>query len=187
MFTFSLSLSPPFSHSLSLSIFLSFFHRAQAHAAAALINFCEDSRVEELAPFINDLLSALFTRLRDGSRMVQEQVCVCFESKPYCQLSHCCASFFTITPLHSNSHTHSHTGDHRDRHGGRLVQGALYRLLRPLCAAAEADHCAGGGQGGPLLPRPRDGVSDAHWHFRYAHIFRQSSPVNKSRVSQKHA
>ena len=58
-----------------LSHALLFVH-SQAHAAAALINFCEDSRVEELAPFINDLLSALFTRLRDGSRMVQEQVWV---------------------------------------------------------------------------------------------------------------
>jgi hypothetical protein len=48
--------------------------RVQAHAAAALINFCEDISADDLAPYLNGLLQALFSRLRDGNRMVQEQV-----------------------------------------------------------------------------------------------------------------
>lgn len=48
--------------------------RVQAHAAAALINFCEHMAAEDLAPYIPNLLSALFGRLRDGARQVQEQV-----------------------------------------------------------------------------------------------------------------
>ena len=47
--------------------------RVQAHAAAAVINFCEMCEPEVIEPYLEALLSKLFARLREGVRFVQEQ------------------------------------------------------------------------------------------------------------------
>ncbi|KAG7696759.1 hypothetical protein KL951_003215 [Ogataea haglerorum] len=49
--------------------------RVQAHAAAALVNFCEDATKEVLEPYLDDLLTNLLTLLQSApKRYVQEQV-----------------------------------------------------------------------------------------------------------------
>lgn len=49
--------------------------RVQAHAAAALVNFCEEASKEVLEPYLDSLLSSLLTLLQSApKRYVQEQV-----------------------------------------------------------------------------------------------------------------
>ena len=48
--------------------------RVQAHAAAALINFCEHCSQEAIKLYINPLLSKLHEKLKTGARQVQLQV-----------------------------------------------------------------------------------------------------------------
>ncbi|GMM28018.1 Pse1 protein [Martiniozyma asiatica (nom. inval.)] len=49
--------------------------RVQAHAAAALVNFCEEATKDILEPYLDDLLSNLLTLLQSApKRYVQEQV-----------------------------------------------------------------------------------------------------------------
>ncbi|KAH3661589.1 hypothetical protein OGAPHI_006437 [Ogataea philodendri] len=49
--------------------------RVQAHAAAALVNFCEDATKEVLEPYLDNLLTNLLTLLQSApKRYVQEQV-----------------------------------------------------------------------------------------------------------------
>ncbi|TVY64219.1 Importin subunit beta-3 [Lachnellula suecica] len=47
--------------------------RVQAHAAAALVNFCEEAEKEVLEPYLDDLLTHLFQLLQCPKRYVQEQ------------------------------------------------------------------------------------------------------------------
>ena len=47
--------------------------RVQAHAAAALVNFCEEAEKEILEPYLDDLLTHLFKLLQSPKRYVQEQ------------------------------------------------------------------------------------------------------------------
>src|SRR6201994_189027 len=47
--------------------------RVQAHAAAALVNFCEEAEKEILEPYLDDLLTHLFQLLQNEKRFVQEQ------------------------------------------------------------------------------------------------------------------
>ncbi|KAL1886014.1 importin subunit beta-3 [Ceratocystis pirilliformis] len=46
--------------------------RVKSHAAAALVNFCEEAEKDVLEPYLDDLLSRLFNLLQD-KRFVQEQ------------------------------------------------------------------------------------------------------------------
>ncbi|KAF8005112.1 hypothetical protein HF325_000569 [Metschnikowia pulcherrima] len=48
--------------------------RVQAHAAAALVNFCEAATKEVLEPYLDDLLNNLLGLLQSPKRYVQEQV-----------------------------------------------------------------------------------------------------------------
>lgn len=45
----------------------------QSHAAAALVNFCEEAEKEVLEPYLDQLLTALLQLLRNPKRYVQEQ------------------------------------------------------------------------------------------------------------------
>jgi hypothetical protein len=47
--------------------------RVQAHAAAALVNFCEESEAGILEPYLADLLQNLLQLLTSPKRYVQEQ------------------------------------------------------------------------------------------------------------------
>ncbi|KAF3080795.1 hypothetical protein TWF569_003879 [Orbilia oligospora] len=47
--------------------------RVQSHAAAALVNFCEEAEKEILEPYLDRLLTALLQLLRNPKRYVQEQ------------------------------------------------------------------------------------------------------------------
>lgn len=47
--------------------------RVQAHAAAALVNFCEEAEKEILEPYLDNLLTHLFQLLQNEKRYVQEQ------------------------------------------------------------------------------------------------------------------
>ncbi|KAH8687154.1 armadillo-type protein [Tricladium varicosporioides] len=47
--------------------------RVQAHAAAALVNFCEEAEKDILEPYLDDLLTHLFQLLQSSHRFVQEQ------------------------------------------------------------------------------------------------------------------
>ncbi|KAJ8131391.1 hypothetical protein O1611_g2236 [Lasiodiplodia mahajangana] len=47
--------------------------RVKAHAAAALVNFCEEAEKSILEPYLDDLLSHLFQLLQNDKRYVQEQ------------------------------------------------------------------------------------------------------------------
>ena len=47
--------------------------RVQAHAAAALVNFCEEAEKQILEPYLDDLLVHLLRLLRSPKRFVQEQ------------------------------------------------------------------------------------------------------------------
>lgn len=47
--------------------------RVQAHAAAALVNFCEEAEKEILEPYLDSLLTNLMQLLRSPKRFVQEQ------------------------------------------------------------------------------------------------------------------
>lgn len=47
--------------------------RVQAHAAAALVNFCEEAEKEILEPYLDNLLTHLFGLLQSPKRYVQEQ------------------------------------------------------------------------------------------------------------------
>ncbi|CAJ2508844.1 Uu.00g138700.m01.CDS01 [Anthostomella pinea] len=47
--------------------------RVKAHAAAALVNFCEEAEKSTLEPYLDDLLSHLFQLLQNDKRYVQEQ------------------------------------------------------------------------------------------------------------------
>ncbi|PHH83153.1 hypothetical protein CDD83_3054 [Cordyceps sp. RAO-2017] len=47
--------------------------RVKAHAAAALVNFCEEAEKSVLEPYLDDLLSHLFQLLQSDKRFVQEQ------------------------------------------------------------------------------------------------------------------
>ncbi|KAJ0273067.1 hypothetical protein COL922a_014612, partial [Colletotrichum nupharicola] len=47
--------------------------RVQAHAAAALVNFCEEAERKILEPYLADLLQHLLQLLRSEKRYVQEQ------------------------------------------------------------------------------------------------------------------
>lgn len=47
--------------------------RVQSHAAAALVNFCEEAEKEVLEPYLDDLLSRLLNLLQNPKRFVQEQ------------------------------------------------------------------------------------------------------------------
>ncbi|KAM7221543.1 Armadillo-type fold [Rhypophila decipiens] len=47
--------------------------RVKSHAAAALVNFCEEAEKSVLVPYLNDLLNHLFRLLQDDKRYVQEQ------------------------------------------------------------------------------------------------------------------
>jgi len=47
--------------------------RVQAHAASAVINFCEHCSPELLEPFLDGLLSKLLVLLHQGNKIVQEQ------------------------------------------------------------------------------------------------------------------
>ena len=47
--------------------------RVQSHAAAALVNFCEEAEKETLEPYLDTLLGHLMTLLRNPKRFVQEQ------------------------------------------------------------------------------------------------------------------
>ncbi|GAB7363350.1 hypothetical protein MBLNU230_g3631t1 [Neophaeotheca triangularis] len=47
--------------------------RVQAHAAAALVNFCEEAEKEILAPYLDRLLQLLMGLLENQKRFVQEQ------------------------------------------------------------------------------------------------------------------
>ncbi|GMH40252.1 hypothetical protein BSKO_08156 [Bryopsis sp. KO-2023] len=46
--------------------------RVQAHASAALVNFCEACEVEDLVPYLDSLMEKLIQLLRCGSKVVQE-------------------------------------------------------------------------------------------------------------------
>lgn len=48
--------------------------RVQAHAGAALVNFCEAASTEIVEPYLDDLLTNLLTLLNSPKRYVQEQV-----------------------------------------------------------------------------------------------------------------
>ena len=56
----------------------------QAHAAAALINFCDMCAPEVIEPYLEALLSKLFARLREGVRAVQEQAITAVASLADC-------------------------------------------------------------------------------------------------------
>ena len=47
--------------------------RVQAHAAAALVNFCEEAEKSTLEPYLDDLLSRLLSLLSNEKRFVMEQ------------------------------------------------------------------------------------------------------------------
>ena len=47
--------------------------RVQAHAAAALVNFCEEAEKSTLEPYLDDLLSRLLNLLSNEKRFVMEQ------------------------------------------------------------------------------------------------------------------
>ncbi|KAK3690008.1 armadillo-type protein [Podospora appendiculata] len=47
--------------------------RVKSHAAAALVNFCEEAPKTVLEPYLDDLLSQLFQLLQNEKRYVQEQ------------------------------------------------------------------------------------------------------------------
>lgn len=47
--------------------------RVKSHAAAALVNFCEEAEKSILEPYLDDLLSHLFQLLQSDKRYVQEQ------------------------------------------------------------------------------------------------------------------
>jgi len=47
--------------------------RVKSHAAAALVNFCEEAETSVLVPYLDQLLSHLFELLQNGERYVQEQ------------------------------------------------------------------------------------------------------------------
>jgi hypothetical protein len=47
--------------------------RVQAHAAAALVNFCEEAEKTVLEPYLDQLLSHLLLLLQSPKRFVQEQ------------------------------------------------------------------------------------------------------------------
>lgn len=47
--------------------------RVQSHAAAALVNFCEEAEKGILEPYLDDLLTHLLVLLRSPKRFVQEQ------------------------------------------------------------------------------------------------------------------
>ena len=47
--------------------------RVKSHAAAALVNFCEEAEKSVLEPYLDDLLSHLFQLLQNEKRYVQEQ------------------------------------------------------------------------------------------------------------------
>jgi hypothetical protein len=47
--------------------------RVKSHAAAALVNFCEEAEKTVLEPYLDDLLSHLFQLLQSDKRYVQEQ------------------------------------------------------------------------------------------------------------------
>ena len=47
--------------------------RIQSHAAAALVNFCEEAEKSILEPYLDDLLSRLLNLLKSNIRYVQEQ------------------------------------------------------------------------------------------------------------------
>ncbi|KAF8458280.1 armadillo-type protein [Kalaharituber pfeilii] len=47
--------------------------RVQSHAAAALVNFCEEAEKEDLMPYLDDLLKRLLALLQSPKRYVQEQ------------------------------------------------------------------------------------------------------------------
>ncbi|TLS23143.1 uncharacterized protein PpBr36_06674 [Pyricularia pennisetigena] len=47
--------------------------RVKSHAAAALVNFCEEAEKSILEPYLDDLLSHLFQLLQNEKRYVQEQ------------------------------------------------------------------------------------------------------------------
>lgn len=47
--------------------------RVQAHAAAALVNFCEEAEKHILEPYLDELLNRLLVLLRSSKRFVQEQ------------------------------------------------------------------------------------------------------------------
>lgn len=46
--------------------------RIQAHAAAALVNFCEACELDDLAPYLDSLMEKLIQLLQCGSKVVQE-------------------------------------------------------------------------------------------------------------------
>ena len=48
-------------------------YRVQSHAAAALVNFCEEAEKEDLVPYLDDLLKRLLALLQSPKRYVQEQ------------------------------------------------------------------------------------------------------------------
>ena len=47
--------------------------RVQSHAAAALVNFCEEAEKEILEPYLDNLLNHLLSLLQSPKRFVQEQ------------------------------------------------------------------------------------------------------------------
>jgi hypothetical protein len=47
--------------------------RVQSHAAAALVNFCEEAETTVLEPYLDSLLNHLLVLLRSPKRFVQEQ------------------------------------------------------------------------------------------------------------------
>jgi len=47
--------------------------RVQAHAAAALVNFCEEAEKDTLEPYLDNLLTHLLALLQSPARYVQEQ------------------------------------------------------------------------------------------------------------------
>ena len=47
--------------------------RIQSHAAAALVNFCEEAEKAILEPYLDDLLNRLLSLLQSEKRYVQEQ------------------------------------------------------------------------------------------------------------------
>lgn len=73
--------------------------RVQAHAAAALVNFCEEAEKEILAPYLDGLLSHLFQLLQSPKRYVQEQALSTIATIADSAESHFGTYYSTLMPL----------------------------------------------------------------------------------------
>ncbi len=73
--------------------------RVQAHAAAALVNFCEEAEKEVLAPYLDGLLSHLFQLLQSPKRYVQEQALSTIATIADSAETHFATYYSTLMPL----------------------------------------------------------------------------------------